>query len=87
MPGISSSLPTIRKGGWKACNTSLNVNLNLGNSLVAWRLGYSPSTVSPWAVLGVVGLLVLIRHYKHCKVTTFSLYQFFRGLRCKWAEL
>ena len=82
MWGISSSLPTIWRGYLKAYNTSLGVtvkvNLGIMNGLVAWawKFGYSPGAVSSWAVLGVVGLLVLIRHYKHCKLATFSPYQF-----------
>jgi hypothetical protein len=69
------------EGGYlKAYNTSLggHSESEFGYSLVgvAWKFGYSPSAVSSWAALGVVGLLVLIRHYKHCKLATFSPYQF-----------
>jgi hypothetical protein len=43
---------------------------------MAWKFGYSPSAVSSWAALGVVGLLVVIRHYKHCRLTALGLYHF-----------
>jgi hypothetical protein len=55
---LLTGLPTIWKG-------------YLG--IQTWRLScifYCLGAVSSWAVLGVVGLLVFIRHYRHCKLTS-----------------